>query len=407
MISNNASYTKRVAFVVQRCGREVNGGAEHHCLQIAQRMAAHWQTEVITTCALDYMSWENWYAAGLEEIDGALVRRFPVDQPRDVESFNRLSSELLSRQSQASTEEQENWMRSQGPISTPLFEYLRAERDSYDAFIFFGYLYATTYFGLPLVAEKSYLAPLAHDEWPIYFKMWDTLFSLPNKLIFNSDMEREFLRRRFSQLRLTGPVIGVGIERPGNVDPDRFRQTYGLDAPFVLYVGRVDESKGCDEMLDYFTRWQDEYQTTEKLVLAGTEVMPIPFHDNIIHLGFLAESEKWDAMAACDWLLMPSRYESLSMVLLETWSVRRPAIVNGQCDVLMNHCRLSNGGVWYLTYDEWAGALTVIDAAAKAILGRQGQRYVEKNYSWRRVETAYLELVDSSHREPAGQLAIV
>jgi glycosyltransferase involved in cell wall biosynthesis len=395
----------KMAFVVQRCGLEVNGGAEQHCLQIAQRMAAHWQTEVITTCALDYMSWENWYPAGLEEIDGALVRRFPVDQPRDVESFNRLSSELLSRQSQTSMEEQENWMRAQGPISSPLFEYLRTEKDSYDAFIFFGYLYATTYFGLPLVAEKSYLAPLAHDEWPIYFKMWDALFSLPNKLIFNSDMEREFLRRRFSQLRLTGPVIGVGIECPGNADPDRFRQTYGLDGPFLLYVGRIDESKGCDEMLDYFTRWQDEYQTTEKLVLAGTEVMPIPFHDNIIHLGFLAESEKWDAMTACDWLLIPSRYESLSMVLLETWSVGRPAIVNGQCDVLMNHCRLSNGGVWYLSYDEWASALTSVDAAAKAVLGRQGQRYVEKNYSWRRVETDYLELVDP--REPTNKLTIV
>jgi len=386
----------KVAFVVQRCGLEVNGGAEHHCLQIAQRMAAHWQTEVLTTCALDYMSWENWYPAGVEQIGGTLIRRFSVDQPRDVESFNRLSSKLQSRQSQRSLEEQEDWMRAQGPISTPLFEYLKTEKDSYDAFIFFGYLYATTYFGLPLVAEKSYLAPLAHDEWPIYFKMWDPLFSLLNKLIFNSEMEREFLRRRFSHLRLTGPVTGVGIERPENVDPDRFRQTYDIDGPFLLYVGRIDQSKGCAEVLDYFRRRQDEYQTTEKLILVGTEVMPIPFHDNIIHLGFLAESEKWDAMAACDWLLMPSRYESLSMALLEAWSVGRPAIVNGRCDVLTNHCRMSNGGVWYSNYDEWAIALTVIDAAAKAVLGRQGMRYVQLNYSWQRIENQYKALLQPS-----------
>jgi hypothetical protein len=123
---------------------------------------------------------------------------------------------LYARQSQTSLDEQENWMRAQGPISTSLFEYLRTEKDSYDAFIFFGYLYATTYFGLPLVAEKSYLAPLAHDESPIYFTMWDTLFSLPNKLIFNSDMEREFLRRRFSRLRLAGPVAASGIRTTTN-----------------------------------------------------------------------------------------------------------------------------------------------------------------------------------------------
>jgi glycosyltransferase involved in cell wall biosynthesis len=396
MASNNPSNTKRVAFVVQRCGLEVNGGAEHHCLQIAQRMAAHWQTEVLTTCALDYTSWENWYPAGVEQIGGTLVRRFSVDQPRDAESFNRLSSKLHSRQSQTSLEEQEDWMRAQGPISTPLFEYLKTEKDSYDAFIFFGYLYATTYFGLPLVAEKSYLAPLAHDEWPIYFKMWDPLFSLLNKLIFNSEMEREFLRRRFSHLRLAGPVIGVGIEHPGNVDPDRFRQTYGIDGPFLLYVGRIDQSKGCDEMLDYFVRWQDEYQTLEKLVLAGSEVMTIPFHDNIIHLGFLADSEKWDAMAACDWLLMPSYYESLSMAVLEGWSVGRPALVNGRCDVLVNHCRMSNGGVWYLSYDEWASALTSVDAPSKTILGQQGMRYVEDNYSWPRIENEYKALLQPS-----------
>ena len=49
----------KVAFVVQRCGREVNGGAEKHCLQVATRMATQWQTEVLTTCALDYMTWDN------------------------------------------------------------------------------------------------------------------------------------------------------------------------------------------------------------------------------------------------------------------------------------------------------------------------------------------------------------
>lgn len=284
-------------------------------------------------------------------------------------------------------------MRAQGPVSTPLFEYLKTEKDNYDGFIFFGYLYATTYFGLPLVADKSYLAPLAHDEWPIYFKMWDGVFSLPKELIFSSEMEREFVRRRFSQLQLAGPVVGVGIERPGNVDPDRFRQTYDLDGPFLLYVGRIDESKGCDEMLKYFTRWQCECQTTEKLVLAGTEVMPVPFHDNIIHLGFLAESEKWDALAACDWLLMPSPYESLSMALLEAWSAGRPVLANGRCDVLTDHCRRSNGGLWYLTYDEWASALTIIGAEAKAALGRQGRLYVQHNYSWQRIENDYKIIV--------------
>jgi glycosyltransferase involved in cell wall biosynthesis len=383
----------KVAFVVQRCGREVNGGAESHCLQVAQRMAKYWHTEILTTCALDYMTWDNFYPAGEEEVGPALIRRFLVDHPRDVQSFNQLSSELHPRQSQTSLKEQEKWMRAQGPISTSLFKYLKSKKNSYDAFVFFGYLYATTYFGLPLVAEKSYLAPLAHDEWPIYFTMWDTLFSLPKKLIYNSKTEREFLRRRFPRLRLPGWVIGVGIERPNRVQPDRFRRKYDLDDPFLLYVGRIDKSKGCDEMLEYFIRRQEENGSAEKLVLAGSEVMPIPFNDNIIHLGFLTESEKWDAMAACDWLLMPSQYESLSMALLEAWSVGRPALVNGRCDVLRNHCRISNGGVWYENFQEWNASISFISDESKAILGRQGKRYVEQNYSWERVENQYKALL--------------
>src|SRR5205823_3723051 len=187
--------------------------------------------------------------------------------------------------------EQETWMEAQGPMSTALLNYLRVQAGSYDAFIFFGYLYATSYFGLPLVKNKARLAPLAHDEWTIYFSMWDRFFALPKTLIFNSDAERDFLRERFSSVSLEGPVIGVGIEPPKNIQPDRFRARYGITGPFLLYVGRVDESKGCAAMFDYFIRWRSEGGGTHKMVSLGTEVMSIPFHDDIIHLGFVGDQD--------------------------------------------------------------------------------------------------------------------
>src|SRR6476659_6032435 len=204
----------RVAFVVQRCGLEVNGGAELHCLQVAQRMAAHWETEILTTCALDYMTWENFYPEGAQQVGTTLVRRFRVDEPRNVEAFNALSSELATSQKEATLSDQERWMRAQGPLSTALLDYLRDHKDAYDAFIFFGYLYATTYFGLPIVEEKALLAPLAHDEWTIYFSMWDAFFRRPRRFIFNTAAEKDFLCHRFSPQTLRGPVVGVGIEAP-------------------------------------------------------------------------------------------------------------------------------------------------------------------------------------------------
>ena len=357
-------------------------------------MATHWKTEILTTCALDYMTWENFYPEGVEQLGPTTARRFPTDRPRDVESFNRLSAELYSRLSEASLAEQEDWMRAQGPISTALFDYIEAHKESYDAFIFFGYLYATTYFGLPLVGRRAWLAPLAHDEWTLYFSMWNNLFALPLGFVFNSDAERKLLHQRFPDVALSGRVTGVGIEPPPEVDPSDFRAEYGLTGPYLLYVGRIDESKGCAEMFEYFIRWKEETGAPHKLVLIGKEVMPVPFHDAIVYLGFLEEHQKWRAMRACDWLIMPSRYESLSMVLLETWSMGRPALVNGACDVLVRHCEQSNGGLWYTSFAEWKAALAAVNDEAKTVLGRQGQAYVRQRYSWERVESNYLALLE-------------
>ena len=393
LVTSSSGSRPRVAFVVQRCGREVNGGAESLCLQIADHLGRHRPTEVLTTCALDYMTWDNFYPEGAEEVGSTVIRRFPVDAPRDVPTFNALSETLHPRRASATLAEQEAWMRAQGPLSSSLLDYLRDQANSYDSFVFFGYLYATSYFGLPLVRDKAFLAPLAHDEWTIYFNMWDDFFGLPKAFIFNTNTERQLVRQRFPHVAQDGPVIGIGIEPPASRDPERFRVRYGITDPFLLYVGRVDESKGCAAMFDYFARWKSETGSPHKLVLLGMEVMSIPFHDDIIHLGFVGDEEKWEAMIACDWLIMPSPHESLSMALLEAWSVGRPALVNGACDVLTSHCRESNGGLWYNNFQEWSAALSVVNEPTRAILGEQGRRYVHNQYSWNRVEADYLALL--------------
>lgn len=389
----------RIAFVVQRCGREVNGGAESLCLTIARRMAAYWQTEVLTTCALDYVDWANHYPSGEESVDGVLVRRFPVAESRDIEIFNRLSSQLQPRGASANLEEQEAWMRAQGPWSPELLAFIEAHAGDYDAFIFFGYLYAQTYFGLPEVAGKVILAPLAHDEWTIHLNMWDKFFSLPRAFVFNTIEERDFLRRRFPAMRLDGPVAGVAVDRPTDIDPQRFRRACGVNDGFLLYVGRIDPSKGCDELFDYFIRQRALGLGPTKLVLIGKAVMPVPDHPDIVCLGFVAEQTKWDALAACDALVMPSAYESLSMVLLEAWAVGKPVIVNGHCEVLVGQCRRANGGVWYENFEEFSQGLAWLQEGRNpGVLGRQGWRFVNQHYAWPVIEQAYLDAAGSIKR---------
>ena len=391
----------RVAFVVQRAGSDVTGGAELLCLQVAQHMGRHWETEILTTCARDYMTWQDDYPPGLQEFEGTTIRRFRVDHTRDVPAFDRMSAALISRGAEASREEQEDWMRAQGPMSTDLLRYITEHAGEYDAFIFFGYLYATTYFGLPLVQDKAYLAPFAHDEWPIHFSMWDDFILRPKEIIYSTPFERAFILRRFPRASLSGPVIGIGIDLPEGADGERFRAKYGLEGPFLLYAGRIDESKGCRWLVENFVQARDAGAVTTRLVFIGNEVMPVPFHDDMIYLGFVSDEEKRDAMAACDWMVMPSPHESLSIALLETWAVGRPAIVNAASEVLVGQCRRADGGLWYHDQQDFIAILQTVGTRTKNKLGAQGQRFVSAHYSWERVEREYLRLL-SSDRSGVG-----
>jgi glycosyltransferase involved in cell wall biosynthesis len=385
---------KRVAFVVQRCGIEVNGGAEQHCLKIAQRMSRHWQTEILTTCALDYMTWNNFYPPGDEYINGVKVRRFKVDSPRNITKFNRLSRKIHSQLNHVSLRKQEKWMRSQGPCSKALTSYVKKHGTEYDAFFFFPYLYATTYFILPLVDDRAYLAPLAHDEWTIYLSMWDSFFKRPKGFIFNTPEEKSFLKKRFPNVLPEGPVAAVGIDPPPSYNTDRLREKFSLNEPFIVYIGRIDPSKGCDQLFEYFINFKNEYHSPLKLLIIGKPVMDIPEHHDIISPGFVDEQTKWDALAASELLVMPSSYESLSMVLLEAWSVGRPVLVNGRCDVLVGQCQRAQGGLWYNDFDEFASAIRIMDEKIQKQLGQQGKEFVTNNYQWPVIERIYFDMLE-------------
>lgn len=383
----------RLCFVVQRYGREVNGGAEFLCREVAEHLVKRAEIDVVTTCAIDYVTWKNEYTQGIETLNGVTVRRFPVDYERNTTRFNRHSEAVLC--GPHSYEDEIEWMRQQGPYSTPLFEFLSENRDNYDVFIFFTYLYCTTFFGLPLVADKAILVPTAHDEPPIYLSIFESLFRLPQMFFFNTEEEKSFVHSKFHVAAIPGDIIGVGVDAPQNADASAFKQKYGIDK-FILYAGRIDESKGCNELFDYFIRYKAETDSRVKLVLMGKPVMKIPAHPDIVSLGFVSEQEKFDGIAASELLIMPSRFESLSMVLLEAWQCTRPVLVNGGCAVLKGQCCRSNAGLWYENYDEFKECLDHLleNKELSAVMGRGGKKFVEENYSWETIENKYLQNIE-------------
>ncbi len=373
----------RIAFVVQRYGLEVNGGAELEARQIAEHVAPFVQVEVLTTCALDYMSWENYYSPGVTLINGVSVRRFPVVRQRDVVAFNELSARLVRRPH--SYYDEIDWMALQGPDAPELFNFLRDHHGRYDLVLFFTYLYATSFVGLHLVPFKGLLFPTAHDEIWIYFDIFRSLFNLPRGFVFNSEEECEFVRNRFQNKHIPGAVLGVGIELPA------VPATEVLPEPYVLYLGRIDESKGCKELIQYFVRYKDQSHDPVKLVLIGAEVMRLPRHPDIISLGFMKE-ERFAWLKQAELLVLPSANESLSLATLEAWALGVPVLVNGAAAVLKGHCDKSRGGLYYLTEKEFAAGLGALrsDPVLRSRLGANGKAYVEGNYSWESITPKYV-----------------
>ena len=87
----------RLAVAVQRYGADINGGAELHARYIAERLSRHASVEVVTTCARDYVTWKNELPAGVEQVNGVTVRRFPVAHERNVDDFGRRSVEVFDK----------------------------------------------------------------------------------------------------------------------------------------------------------------------------------------------------------------------------------------------------------------------------------------------------------------------
>ena len=165
-------------------------------------------------------------------------------------------------------------------------------------------------------------------------------------------------------------------------------------------MGRIDENKGCRELFEYFRHYA-RIAPELTLVLVGTPVMPIPEHPQIRHLGFVSDQEKFDAIAAAELLIMPSYYESLSMVTLEAWALGRPVLANGQCDVLVGQCARSNAGLYYDSYEEFAEALHTVlsQSALRRALGANGRHYFNAHYTWPVIERKYLDMLDQLERE--------
>ena len=370
----------KLAFVVQRYGAAIAGGSEGHCRQLAERLASRHDITVLTTCAHDYVTWENAYPPGETVAQGVRVVRFPVAHARRLKAFADVSDEVFD--GGASREREESWFRENGPDSPALLDHLRAHGTTYDLILFWTYRYAPSYFGLPLVADRAILVPTAEEDAAITLKVLSDYFERPAGYLFLTPEEEALVSSRAGRPLTPAATIGIGLDPAPLAAASRAAlDQLGIPADFVLYLGRVDRNKGCDTLLEYFEAYSAHEVT---LVLAGPAKMQIPNHPGIRALGYVSDEVRRALLTHARALIVPSPYESLSIVLLEGWNHAVPALVNGRCKVLAGQVARADGGLSYRSAAEFNEALSYLlsHPLEREALGRQGLAYVEREYRW-------------------------
>jgi len=390
----------KVAIVVQRYGPGINGGAELHARYIAERLARHGDVEVLTTCASDYVTWKNEFPPGVESVNGIAVRRFRVKHERDPLVFAKRSERVFLQRH--SLGDELDWLDAEGPTSPALVDYIAKHVADYDYCLFFSYRYYHAYYGARAAGSRAILVPTAERDATIGLSIFQPLFRSVRAVMYNSPEEQAMIHAVSGNQRVPGVVVGIGSDVPNSPQAARFRQKYKIRGPFAVYVGRVDQNKGCNELFEFFQGYLKDPAGKLSLILIGTSLLPVPEHPRIRHLGFLIDADKFDAMAAADLLIMPSYYESLSMVALEAWALGRPVLANGKCDVLKGQCIRSNAGLYYETLGEFVGTLEAIEQNRwlSGTLGRNGRQFFRDQYDWPVIERKYLDMFDRLKKEP-------
>jgi glycosyltransferase involved in cell wall biosynthesis len=396
---------KKIGIIVQRYGSQINGGAEVYAKMIAERLNNYYDVTVLTSRAIDYHTWAPELPLGESEENKVRIIRFDHPPKGNLKEIHQLNRKLRGRlwyqklyrflgkpnwylhifpDCECSEKIEEKYLALQGPYIFDLSSYLLQEKDNYDAFIFITYLYYPAAACMAVVAEKSIFIPTLHDEPSAHMKMFQKIIPSPAWILFLTNAELDFAVKTYNLSNNKKDIVGVGMEMPDLQKDTSYLGKYDIEEPYVIYVGRIDRAKGCDVFISNFIKFINEHKSTLTLIMVGKNMIEEIRHPRIKYAGFVSDEDKSQLMKQAKLLIMPSPYESLSLVLLESFTYKVPVLANAECAVLKEHIEISKGGYTYSNYQTFSQRLNemISDDHRIEIMGQRGYDYVQKNYIW-------------------------
>lgn len=391
---------KKIGFVIPWYGDKIPGGAEAALRGLAKQMVKRGvELEILTTCVKEFSSdWgKDYYKPGIYEEGGLKIQRFPV-RARNKAAFDEVNYKLLHGQYRLSGKDEKIYMNEM--VNSPgLYEYIRKHKEEYSVFAFIPYMFGTTYYGMQECPGKAVLIPCFHDESYAYMNCFKRAYSKAAGMVFHAKPEKELAERLYDLSHVNLMVAGSGMDVDLTYDAERFRKKYKINEPFILYAGRKDAGKNIDTLLNYFCEYKSRHEEGRfsglKLVLLGGGNVEIPkeVEKDVLDLGYVPVQDKYDACGAAAFLCQPSRNESFSLVIMESWLCKRPVLVSEDCAVTSSFVKESGAGLYFKNYFEFEKTADYLLEHEETALqmGINGRDYVKKNFAWDIVVEKYLE----------------
>ncbi len=394
---------KKIGFVTPWFGMDISGGAEAELRELVLHLKdTALEFEILTTCVRSFNSnWnENYHKEGVSVENGIVIRRFRADQ-RDGAAFDSINWKLMRNIS--ITREEEEVFIHEMVNSSELYSFMHDNEEEYGIFVFIPYMFGTTYYGVKVNPSKAVLIPCFHNESYFHMNIFRELYSRVAGIVYNAKPEMELTERTYDLQGVRQIVMGIGMDTDISGDARRFREKYRMERPFMIYAGRKDAGKNVDLLLRYFSEYHKRQRSDLELVLIGGGKIDIPLDiaDNVHDLGFVDRQDKYDVYTAAELLCQPSHNESFSLVIMESWLCGKPVLVHDTCAVTKNFAIESNGGLYFKDYFEFEGTLDYIlsNRSVAEVMGGNGRKYVEKNFSWNKIIDRYINFFETIEGE--------
>ena len=390
---------ENIAFVVVRYGLNINGGAEYHCRMLAERLTNDYNVEVLTTCVDNYRTGENLKFKEKEIINKVIVRRFKTNPTHpELENFYKKKAKPAYKLRRFlykchflaiasyffpvwhfKEKEELEALGSQVFHSPTLFNFIKENKNNYKAIIPITIDYSHVYYTTLYAPEKTIVIPTMHYHKTAFRSTLTQVFTKAAYIAFNTTAEQKLARKIFGMHMAPHSIVSVGIELSAPSDWAVTQEKYNLPDEYMLYVGRVDQGK-LNNVYTYFLNYKKVYPNSDlKFVLVGKQYSDPFNHPDIIYTNFVEEQEKTSIIQHAKIVINPS------LILLEAMALKKAMLVNGNCNVLKEHCHKSNNAALYYTNEKsFIDKLHMLDSSTNLRLemGEKGYSYVNSNYDW-------------------------